>query len=1483
MTQAFIPLPMSAGFSAQRLFTVNHAAGTAGGAEVAAYDPVLRLAFVMGPNGVDIVTAVDRPGKPAGSIVGAIDLAPFGGNANSIAFKDGLLAIALAGPVNTQPGTVLTYAIGGSGIAPTATLTGQYTVGANPDMLTFTPDGTRLLVANEGEPSGYGAGHVDPEGSVSIVTLATGTVQTAGFAAFNGQADALRAAGVRIFGPGATVAQDLEPEYITVSADGRTAFVALQENNAVAVLDIETASFVSILPLGLKDHSLLGNGLDASDRDGPGNGPAINIRPWPVFGMYQPDGIATFTFNGVEYIATANEGDARDYPGFDEEIRVGAGAYVLDPVAFPNAAVLKQQANLGRLTVTNATGDLNGDGRFDQIHVFGARSLSFWSKDGALVWDSGDAIERAIAALDPDWTPVASAQRGTQAGLGDDTRSDNKGPEPEHVTIATIGDSLYAFVGLERSNAVAVFRIGDTDGDGRPDAAMQGVIATAGHIAPEVFVSVPVSSMTGGQPLLVVPSEVSRTSAVYALSENFTLQILHSSDHEAGLQAVQRMPLWASLHERFRQDYVNTLVLTPGDLWIPGPFYAAEADPSIGPALSAFYTQLLGTPVNLGTGIQTSGRVSLAAMNAVGVDVASWGNHEFDLGTNAISAIIRPAGGGYPGALFPYISANLDFSNDTAANGGNLRALVTADGQEASSIKGRIAGTTVVTVGGERIGIVGATTQILASISSPGAVTVVGPQRNDMDALAAILQPKIDALTADGIDKIVLMSHLQQYQFEVELATKLSGVDIILAAGSHATFADSTDVLRPGEVAAEDYPLVVRFDRDGKPVLVVSTANEYASVGRLVVEFDAAGNILVDKLDTPFYREVNGTYVTTVERVAEVWGVAPEDLYASEAFAPGSKGALVKTLADAVGAVINAQDGTFFGFTDVFLSGIRAEVRNQETNLGNLTADANLAEARKTDPTVLVSLKNGGGIRDSIGAVVGNDPPVQVPPLENPGAGKPAGAVSQLDIVNSLRFNNSLTLLTLDAAGLRTILEHGVRANTGANTPGQFPQVGGVNFSFDITKPPGARIDNAVIVDEAGNILDVLVRDGQLVGDPAREIRIVTLNFLANGGDSYPFPALAKPGSRLDLVKPGVRDGVAIFADTGTEQDALAEYLAARHATPDAAFDQLNVGPALDTRIQQTAFRIDAVEPVLEFNLFRSSTFRGDVETLRNPMTNLVYTAEKVDGGPFDSSAADDPTGASLARFRAGDGDIAVSRIDFQGAASIGSNAGPVMAVDWQGREAIVAATTRGQPLAIDIDGFTGDVLTVRDFVRVDIDLRDNDPRPDLARIVQIDGASRGSVFTGDAADAVTIGVVAGSQAARAVFVVETGGGNDRVEFGPAGAFGFGTGPAGRDTLLRATVDLGEGDDVFILAGGRASVRGGEGDDVIEVRGGGTVTALYDGARAGYEITRIGAGEYRITDIDLANGDEGTDLLIGVRQVKFADAVVALNDALFPI
>ncbi|MBF2026416.1 MAG: choice-of-anchor I family protein [Oscillatoriales cyanobacterium C42_A2020_001] len=881
------------------------------GAEISAYDPATQQLFVISGGTLLEVLDLSNPSNP--TLLKTLDVSAYGGGANSVAISNGLVAVAVQAAPATNPGSVVFF-------DANSTFLGQVTVGALPDMLTFTPDGKKILVANEGEPSSYGQlNSIDPVGSVSIIDLTNGvagaTVSTAGFESFNSQKADLQAKGVRIFGPNATVAQDFEPEYITVSADGKTAWVTLQENNAIAVVDIATARVTSILPLGLKDYSkglpsitnyeftdlpLLGvtaggqeinlggfsglsfegvaangnlkfithtdrgpnaeptgsnrpfplpdfqpqlirfelnpetgelqiteqiglkredgtpltglpnvqagatgtaytdevpvdvfgkplsndplggdfegivvapdgtfwlsdeyrpaiyqfdrngtlidrfipagvptatgefgtpalpavyaqrrtnrgfealalegtklyafiqsaidnpdnpgdttsrnsrnlrilefdivtqtvtgeylyildsisgsgnartdkigdavslgngkflvverddrsgsdankliyeinlagatnisnpanltgipagktleqltvaelsaaniapvskrlsvnaasigytgiekleglalidgntlavindndfgvggstlngdgtlsgpsvpdtiklgiikfdqsNGLDASDRDGANNTGRINIQNQPVFGMYQPDAIARFTgLDGKTYLITANEGDARDYTGFAEEIRVGDSKYVLDPATFPNAAALKNNAALGRLTVTSATGDTNGDGDFDQIQVFGGRSFSIRDTSGNLVFDSGDQFERITAAA----VPTLFNSNGDAATF--DTRSDNKGPEPEGAVVGIVDERVYAFIGLERTGGVMVYDVTNVQ---KP--RFLEYVTTTGDVSPEGLTFIPASQSSTGVALLVVTNEVSGTTAMF--------------------------------------------------------------------------------------------------------------------------------------------------------------------------------------------------------------------------------------------------------------------------------------------------------------------------------------------------------------------------------------------------------------------------------------------------------------------------------------------------------------------------------------------------------------------------------------------------------------------------------------------------------------------------------------------------------------------------------------------------------------------------------------------------------------------------------------------------------------------------------------------------------------------------------------------------------------------------------------------------------
>ncbi len=494
-------------------FTTSYLVDALGSAEICDYDADTQRLFVLNSvaKKVNILDLSDINNITEYAVV---DLSSYGTEGpTSVAVHNDIVAAAVSnGPA--ADGVVVFMDKQGQNLS-------SVVVGNLPDMVAFSPDGTKVLVANEGQPnSDY---TIDPEGTISVIDVTGGfgnitqtNVSHINFNAFDSQLETLKAQNVRVFGPDASVSQDLEPEYITFSADSQTAWVTLQENNAVAKISLTSNTVTDIFPLGLKDHSLANNTFDACD-----DTDFIFMGNWPVKGMYMPDAMAYYQVNGTEYLVTANEGDAREYDTFEEEVRVGDSDYNLDPTVFPDANFLKLDENLGRLTVTNATGDIDNDGDFDEIHVLGARSFSIWNANtGALVFDSGDDFER-YTANDPVFGGLFNVSNSNNNFKN---RSDNKGPEPEGVTVAEINGVHYAFITLERVGGFMTYDISNP-----ANASFQKYVNNrtlgedeGGDLGPEGIIYVPTEDSPNGSGLVIMANEVSSTISIYTV-ESATL------------------------------------------------------------------------------------------------------------------------------------------------------------------------------------------------------------------------------------------------------------------------------------------------------------------------------------------------------------------------------------------------------------------------------------------------------------------------------------------------------------------------------------------------------------------------------------------------------------------------------------------------------------------------------------------------------------------------------------------------------------------------------------------------------------------------------------------------------------------------------------------------------------------------------------------------------------------------------------------------
>ncbi|MFF9924423.1 choice-of-anchor I family protein [Micrococcus luteus] len=504
-------------------------------AEIPAFDAVSGRLFVVNAQrgavdvmrlGADAAPVAERTLSAEGLRTADGSVTDKGATVNSVAVSGGVMAVAVEAAEKTDHGWVVFF--------DTTTLRylGGVRVGALPDSLAFSPNGAYVVVANEGEPADDFS--VDPEGTISVVSvpknarqfsrLTQDAVRTVDFRAYD--AGTALPAGVRVSGPDVAVpaghepagrvARNLEPEYVTIDPPGRTAYVSVQEANAVAVVDLKSATLEDLWALTPTDWSTEGM-LDASDKDG-----GIELGHWPVDGLPMPDGIDTYRWRGQNLVVTANEGDGREWGDFNDSERVSD----LDLCAaeFPGAKALQKKDALGRLKVLTDLGYDSERECHSSLTTLGGRSFSIYTADGTRLFDSAGMIEEQIARLvAAGELPEHAFNANNDETPSGDSRSDDKGPEPESVVVGTIQGRTYAFVGLERIGGVMVFDITDPRNatyvdyvnDRDWDAAGDDAAAGLGDMGAEGLTFVPADESPSGTALLIVANEVSGSTTVY--------------------------------------------------------------------------------------------------------------------------------------------------------------------------------------------------------------------------------------------------------------------------------------------------------------------------------------------------------------------------------------------------------------------------------------------------------------------------------------------------------------------------------------------------------------------------------------------------------------------------------------------------------------------------------------------------------------------------------------------------------------------------------------------------------------------------------------------------------------------------------------------------------------------------------------------------------------------------------------------------------
>ncbi|UZN03420.1 choice-of-anchor I family protein [Cellulomonas sp. S1-8] len=814
-----------------------------------------RLFVVNAESGeVDVLDASD-PSAPtkvgtigvAGIVDALGDTVPEGASVNSVDVRaDGLVVVAVEHATKTERGWVAFLD------AVSLDVLGAVRVGAQPDRVVVAPDGAWAVTADEAEPADdYSS---DPAGSVSVVALPSGVaapsqeaVSTAGFDAYD--APGALPDGVRVFGPtgpgtpALLPSLNLEPEYVTVV--GGTAYVTLQEASALATVDLATATVTGIRALGTQDHSVVP--LDPSDRDG-----GFSPRTYDgLRGLYQPDSITSYEADGVTYLVTANEGDAREWGDYAEPARVkDLGDDGLAPVCEPLAG-LTGDADLGRLNVSTASG-LAADGScYEELYAFGSRSFSIWTTDGTQVWDSGSSFEDVTEAAAPDFVNSNHSESNLEG------RSDDKGPEPEAVTIGEVDGRTYAFVGFERVGGVAVYDVTDprdatfvsyvNNRDFSVSVEDGGDLAAAGDLGPESITFVPAADSPTGEPMLAVGNEVSGTTTLFAVEtdapaddELVELQLLGINDFHGRLEpdlrgGVAGAAVLSGAVQQLRGENPDTVFVSAGDNIGGTTFPSAVAQ---------------DVP-------------TIDVLNAAGLDVSAVGNHEFDQGVDDLTDRVQPL------ADFPFLGANV------YARGTTEPVLPEYE---------------VVERSGVRVAFVGVVTAQTPTLVSPDGVADV----EFGDPVAALDRVAAQVEAQDLADVTVALVHdgsavsdcttvgTEASDFGRVVRDTSADVDAIFSAHTHRTYAcafpvEGSDVPRPvvqgGQYGSHLARVELTYDPAADQVvaatqdllpMVVAGAPAYPAdpavqeiVDRAVADSEELGSEVVGKLTADVLRARN--------------------------------------------------------------------------------------------------------------------------------------------------------------------------------------------------------------------------------------------------------------------------------------------------------------------------------------------------------------------------------------------------------------------------------------------------------------------------------------------------------------------------------------------------------------------------------------------------------------------------------------------------